>query len=100
MTREQFEDAANCVNLMCDKCSVNTAPGNCMPRVAAAALEIIDKLERAKQLIKERDMCGTCKYYQDDQIDNLPCGHVCVRCLRLKSGDLWEFNENLLEGVE
>ena len=99
MTREQLEDALDCPNITCDNCLVNTEPGNCMPRVARAAIKLMykleraeQKLERAKEVMRELECCKTCANHE--RIDKNPC----IACLEsIEWTPNWEFNEDLLK---
>jgi hypothetical protein len=93
LSREQLGDAANCGNLRCEDCKLKHLAGNCMPPVAKTTLELLNKLERAKEVMHDLECCSTCvnhKYTGKEP---------CISCLKsTERSPYWSFNEKLLEG--
>lgn len=97
LTKEQYEIALKCDEMSdCHSCPMySLADGKgCVEFLAKTGLELLDKLERAKMKMKELEICSTCINFKT--ASNGPC----KRCQNLKTGDLWVFNEKLLEVQE
>lgn len=93
LSREQLEDAINCENLICRRCSID-GKRSCIPVVAQTALELMDKLEKAIQLLRDEDCCKFCVSFSK-AIKSDPCKKCCASSERIP---FWVFNEKLLEG--
>ncbi len=64
-------------------------------------LKLKRQLEKAKQLLREYDICQCCKFLLEEPQKCPECGHQekskCVICADMPGTGLWEFNDELLE---
>lgn len=101
LSRKQLEIGVECLVTECDKCGLDNPEGiGCVGEVAQTALGLMDKLEKAKVLLKAADICSCCIHNQNKMLIALPKEHPCNKCHDMKEGSLWEFNEKLLEVEE
>lgn len=100
LSREQLEAFLKCEESSCGDCtiySICNASSNLSDDATKTALELMEKLEKAKKLLKSYEICSCCLYKNNKLLIELTKEHPCVLCQSKKDGDLWEFNDLLLE---
>ncbi len=100
LNREELEAFLNCNDASCGDCPISAIceeSNNISDDVARTALELMDKLAKAIAFMKSCEICLSCVHNQTECIASLPSDHVCVMCTSMMDGDLWVFNESLLD---
>ncbi len=54
LTKEQLQDAVNCAGISCMECKMRTPEYWCQAELAKAALELMDEVDRLREIIFAR----------------------------------------------